>query len=198
MSKASDINSLYSRFGGRPDTYQEITQKKSLSEARKRWSLLRAIDGEELPAQEAMVQVSFPQDAHRKTREEFSAPQSGHEHGADVGGQASGLDLDALRRPASRRRVTSVQEVPVLSRDDAGERSDLRRVSEAWGGSRSKVGVATSVSRQVPSLDEAEVPTRKDQAISDVFSKLAGRKKSQTEPVKPQGIFGALRKAVRK
>jgi len=198
MSKASDINNLYARFGGSPDTYQEITQQKSLSEARKRWPLLRAINGEELSAQEAVVPVSFSRGSQRKTNELSSAlPEGGHELEEDVTERVSKLDLDAMHRPSFRRRVAPLQESSNLRRDDEGDHSDLQRVSGLRGDSRGKARAAVPVSRQSPSR-EVGLSTRKDRAISDVFSKLAGRKEPRPEPVKPLGIFGALRKVVRK
>lgn len=54
MTKSSDIANLFARFGGQPDSYQELSSQANLNDARKRWPLLRAIDGERDPAPESV------------------------------------------------------------------------------------------------------------------------------------------------
>lgn len=171
MTKASDIANLFARFGGKPEAYQELSGQSSLSEARQRWPLLRAIDGDGVTHSGAMAQPA-PMDAEPKT--------------------------EPKRRPAFAKTrppepEVELEEIPVRPKLGAAK-APVRAVAKP-----AAKPLAALASSKRPAPVAAPVAEAKPQPgrVADVFNRLAGRKEPEPAP-KSSGLFGAMRRVGRK
>ena len=146
MQQAQDIVELYQKFGGAPETFQEITRAQAAEQALRRWSLIAAVE-ELLTAPMSIPSVRTPE-GNRLQRDNVVKAEPGTAEAiswaAPQSVQQSVQQSVSLSTKKSEEIASAIQEQPMLDASLFEEKSALSSTSVEDLGAASAVSLESS------------------------------------------------------
>ena len=142
MQQAQDIVELYQKFGGAPETFQEITGAQAAEQALRRWSLIAAVE-ELLTAPMSIPSVRTPE-GNRLQRDNVVKAEPGTAEAISWAAQQSVQQSVSLSTKKSEEIASAIQEQPMLDASLFEEKSALSSTSVEELGAASAVSLESS------------------------------------------------------
>ena len=142
MQQAQDIVELYQKFGGAPETFQEITRAQAAEQALRRWSLIAAVE-ELLTAPMSIPSVRTPE-GNRLQRDNVVKAEPGTAEAISWAAQQSVQQSVSLSTKKSEEIASAIQEQPMLDASLFEEKSALSSTSVEELGAASAVSLESS------------------------------------------------------
>ena len=142
MQQAQDIVELYQKFGGAPETFQEITRAQAAEQALRRWSLIAAVE-ELLTAPMSIPSVRTPE-GNRLQRDNVVKAEPGTAEAISWAAQQSVQQSVSLSTKKSEEIASAIQEQPMLDASLFEEKSALSSTSVEELGAASTVSLESS------------------------------------------------------
>lgn len=142
MQQAQDIVELYQKFGGAPETFQEITRAQAAEQALRRWSLIAAVE-ELLTAPMSIPSVRTPE-GNRLQRDNVVKAEPGTAEAISWAAPQSVQQSVSLSTKKSEEIASAIQEQPMLDASLFEEKSALSSTSVEELGAASAVSLESS------------------------------------------------------